>query len=75
MKRGFVSRYLTEDFRIAPMMNDTGAGESLRQDGTAYHVVDDDPATSWIRGIHGWQGADVRTAWARGQSWGSMVTS
>ena len=32
-------------------------------------MVDYDPKTGWIRGIHGCQGADVRTPWARGQSW------
>lgn len=44
--------------------------QHFRADGTAYHVVDYDPKTGWIRGIHGRQGADVRTAWARGQAWG-----
>lgn len=42
----------------------------FRPDGTAYHVVDYDPKTGWIRAIHGTQGADVRTPWARGQAWG-----
>lgn len=42
----------------------------FRPDGTAYHVVDYDPKTGWIRGIYGNQGADVRTPWARGQAWG-----
>lgn len=42
----------------------------FRPDGTAYHIVDYDPKTTWIRAIHGGQGADVRTAWARGQAWG-----
>ena len=41
----------------------------FRPDGSAYHVIDYDPATGWMRAIYGMQGADVRTAWARGQAW------
>jgi uncharacterized protein YyaL (SSP411 family) len=41
----------------------------FRPDGTAYHVVDYDLKTGWIRAHHACQGADVRTAWARGQAW------
>ena len=41
----------------------------FRPDGTAYHVVDYDPETGWVRAYHANQGADVRTPWARGQSW------
>ena len=41
----------------------------FRPDGTAYHVVDYDPKTGWIRAYYACQGADVRTAWARGQGW------
>jgi hypothetical protein len=44
--------------------------QHFRPDGTAYHIVDYDPKTGWIRAIHGGQGADARTPWARGQSWG-----
>jgi len=44
--------------------------QHFRADGTAYHIVDYDPKTGWIRGIYGGQGADTRTPWARGQSWG-----
>ena len=43
--------------------------QHFRPDGSAYHVVDYDPKTGSIRGIYGCQGADVRTPWARGQSW------
>ncbi len=43
--------------------------QHFRPDGSAYHVVDYDPKTGWVRGIYGCQGADVRTPWARGQSW------
>jgi len=42
----------------------------FRPDGSAYHVLDYDPETSRIRMIDAKQGADVRTAWARGQAWG-----
>ena len=42
----------------------------FRQDGSAYHVVDYDPDSGWLRAIHATQGADVRTPWARGQAWG-----
>jgi unsaturated chondroitin disaccharide hydrolase len=41
----------------------------FRPDGSAYHILDYDPKTGWIRAIHGGQGADVRTPWARGQAW------
>ena len=41
----------------------------FRPDGSAYHVIDYDPATGWMRAIYGMQGADVRSAWARGQAW------
>lgn len=43
--------------------------QHFRPDGTAYHVVDCDPKTGWIRAYHACQGADARTPWARGQSW------
>lgn len=43
--------------------------QHFRPDGSAYHIVDYDPKTGWIRAIHGGQGADVRTPWARGQGW------
>ncbi len=43
--------------------------QHFRPDGSAYHVVDYDPKTGWVRAIHGCQGADVRTPWARGQAW------
>ena len=43
--------------------------QHFRPDGTAYHVVDYDPKTGWIRAYHACQGADARTPWARGQSW------
>lgn len=41
----------------------------FRPDGSAYHVLDYNPKTRGIAAIHAGQGADVRTAWARGQSW------
>lgn len=41
----------------------------FRADGSAYHVVDYNPKLGGIHAIHAGQGADVRTAWARGQSW------
>jgi hypothetical protein len=44
--------------------------QHFRPDGTAYHIVDYEPKTGWIRAYYGGQGADVRTPWARGQSWG-----
>ena len=42
----------------------------FRPDGSAYHVVDYDAKTGWVRAYHANQGADVRTPWARGQAWG-----
>ena len=41
----------------------------FRADGSAYHVLDYNPKTRAIGAIHSGQGADVRTAWARGQGW------
>ncbi len=41
----------------------------FRPDGTAYHVIDYEPEIGAVRAIHATQGADVRTAWARGQGW------
>ncbi len=41
----------------------------FRPDGSAYHVLDYNPKTGAIIGIHAGQGADTRTAWARGQGW------
>ncbi len=55
---------------IAVNHADNTLANHFRPDGSAYHVVDYDPKTRWIRGIYGCQGADVRTPWARGQSWG-----
>lgn len=55
---------------IAISHADKTLANHFRPDGTAYHVVDYDPKTGWIRAYHANQGADVRTPWARGQSWG-----
>jgi unsaturated chondroitin disaccharide hydrolase len=41
----------------------------FRPDGSAYHVVDYDLKTGWVRAFHANQGADARTPWARGQAW------
>lgn len=41
----------------------------FRPDGSAYHILDYNPKQGGIRAIHAGQGADVRTAWARGQAW------
>ena len=41
----------------------------FRPDGSAYHVLDYNPKTRAISAIHAGQGADPRTAWARGQGW------
>jgi uncharacterized protein YyaL (SSP411 family) len=55
---------------IAVSHADKTLKQHFRPDGTAYHVVDYDPKTGWFRAYHATQGADVRTAWARGQAWG-----
>ena len=49
--------------------SDRTMANHFRPDGSAYHVIDYDPASGWMRAIYGMQGADVRTAWARGQAW------
>ncbi len=54
---------------IAVSHADRTLKQHFRPDGTAYHIVDYDPKTGWIRAIHGGQGADTRTPWARGQTW------
>jgi unsaturated chondroitin disaccharide hydrolase len=54
---------------IAVSHADKTLRQHFRPDGTAYHVVDYDPKTGWIRAYHATQGADVRSAWARGQAW------
>ncbi len=54
---------------IALSHSDLTLKNHFRDDGSAYHVVDYDPETSRLRAIHATQGADVRTAWARGQAW------
>lgn len=55
---------------IAVSHADKTLKQHFRPDGTAYHVVDYDPTSGWIRAYHATQGADVRSAWARGQAWG-----
>jgi hypothetical protein len=42
----------------------------FRPDGSAYHIVDYNPATGKILGYHAGQGASADGPWARGQSWG-----
>ncbi len=55
---------------IAVSHADMTDAKHFRADGTAYHIVDYDPETTWIRAIYAGQGADVLTPWARGQAWG-----
>jgi len=55
---------------IAISHADKTLSQHFRHDKSAYHVVDYDPKTGWIRAYHATQGADVRSPWARGQSWG-----
>ncbi len=54
---------------IALKHADATLANHFRPDGSAYHVLDYNPKTRGINAIHAGQGADVRTAWARGQSW------
>lgn len=54
---------------IALSHADSTMANHFRPDGSAYHVLDYDPKTRSVVGIHARQGADVRTAWARGQGW------
>lgn len=42
----------------------------FRPDGSAYHIVDYNPATGKIFGYYAGQGASADGPWARGQSWG-----
>ena len=42
----------------------------FRPDGSSYHVLDYDPATSKLIRKLTWQGAADESAWSRGQSWG-----
>lgn len=54
---------------IALSHADKTLANHFRADGSAYHVLDYNPKTRGINAIHAGQGADVRTAWARGQAW------
>ena len=42
----------------------------FRPDGSSYHVLDYDPATSKLIRKLTWQGAADESAWSRGQAWG-----
>ncbi|MCU7552559.1 glycoside hydrolase family 88 protein [Chitinophagaceae bacterium LB-8] len=42
----------------------------FRPDGSSYHVLDYDPATSQLIRKLTWQGTADESAWSRGQSWG-----
>lgn len=42
----------------------------FRPDGSSYHVLDYDPATSKLIRKLTWQGTADESAWSRGQSWG-----
>lgn len=55
---------------IALSHADKTLARHFRADGTAYHVLDYDPKTGWLRAIHANQGMDNHTPWARGQAWG-----
>ncbi len=54
---------------IAVSHADKTEQQHFRPDGSAYHVIDYDPETGWVRAIHANQGMDTRTPWARGQAW------
>ncbi len=54
---------------IAISHADKTLANHFRTDGSAYHVLDYNPKTNRLYAIHAGQGADPRTAWARGQSW------
>lgn len=54
---------------IAISHADKTLANHFRADGSAYHVLDYNPKTNRLYAIHAGQGADPRTAWARGQSW------
>ena len=42
----------------------------FRPDGSAYHIVDYNPASGKVFGYYAGQGASADGPWARGQSWG-----
>ncbi len=58
-----------EPLEIAISHADKTLANHFRADGSAYHVLDYSPETGWVRAVYGFQGADFRTAWARGQAW------
>jgi hypothetical protein len=55
---------------IAISHADQTLARHFRADGSAYHVVDYDPKTGWVRAYYATQGADASSPWARGQAWG-----
>ena len=55
--------------RIARSHADMTSRHHFREDGGVYHVLCYDPKTLRVRGIDRGQGASVKTAWSRGQSW------
>lgn len=59
----------TKHLEIAISHADKTLANHFRADGSAYHVLDYNPKTNRLYAIHAGQGADPRTAWARGQSW------
>lgn len=55
---------------IALTHANTTLARHFRPDGSSYHVLDYDPATSQLIRKLTWQGTADESAWSRGQSWG-----
>ncbi len=58
-------RYL----QIATMHADTAQKYFIREDGSANHIVEFDPATGEFVRTYGGQGYGVGSSWTRGQAW------
>jgi hypothetical protein len=55
---------------IATSHADQTNARHFRPDGSAYHIVDYNPASGKVFGYYAGQGASADGPWARGQSWG-----
>ena len=56
-------------FQIAVLHADTARKYFIREDGSANHIVEFDPATGEFLRTYGGQGYGVGSSWTRGQAW------
>ena len=56
--------------KIARSQADITDAHHYRPNGSAYHILDYDPATRRVRAHYSGQGGNVEGTWARGHAWG-----